>query len=374
MEQLLNLKELGDRLHRIDMLVVALLRRRIELALQVGEFKIKNGQKIFRASIEAKRLAQVRAEARKHKLNPHFAESILYSAIGESCKAQTVQLQNAAAHRHKEPKTEEEWYRLLKKNLLLLTKRWSDSYDDRYDKTFFATHAYLEFEEQLITQEIKLITDRGIALDLGCATGRLTRKLSPLFTQVIGYDLSPHMLKKASAKGQKLQNIAFLEADLEEGISQPDNSVSFVVMNLGTASDIRGISGVIKEVERVLEPGGRFLFSFYNRDALLYQWDFIPWPVGLAAEVNLYKHCLDVHLNTKVFSVYARPYTAKEVRQIFPSELKLSKVLTHPTISSILPHDLFEGKPSIQKSVATIDRQLARACGGAYIIAIGQKK
>ena len=41
MEQLLNLKELGDRLHRIDMLVVALLRRRIELALQVGEFKIK---------------------------------------------------------------------------------------------------------------------------------------------------------------------------------------------------------------------------------------------------------------------------------------------------------------------------------------------
>jgi len=47
MEQLLNLKELGDRLHRIDMLVVALLRRRIELALQVGEFKIKNGQKML---------------------------------------------------------------------------------------------------------------------------------------------------------------------------------------------------------------------------------------------------------------------------------------------------------------------------------------
>jgi len=36
--------------------------------------------------------------------------------------------------------------------------------------------------------------------------------------------------------------------------------------------------------------------------------------------------------------------------------------------------DLQEGKPSIQKSVATIDRQLAEACGGAYIIAIGQKK
>lgn len=373
MEQLLNLKELGNRLYEIDMLQVALLKRRMDLALQVGEFKFKNGGKIFRSKIEAKRLAQVRAEARKLKLNPHFAESILYQVINESCKQQMIQLQNGDTRHRKEPKTEEDWYRLLKKNLLLLTKRWSDSYDEHYDKAFFATHAYFEFEDHILTQEIKQLGVRGLALDLGCATGRLAAKLTLSFRQVIGYDLSPHMLAKASEKKRKYPNIDFVEADLENGIPQPDASVSFVAMNLGTASDIRGISGILKETERVLVHGGRFFFSFYNRDALLYQWDFIPWPVGLAAEINIHKHCLDVHLGAKVLSVYARPYTVKEVKKLFPLGMKLSKVLTHPTISSILPNDLFEGKPAIQRSLVDIDRQLAKARDGAYIIATGQK-
>ena len=52
----LDLKELGKRLYGVDMLIVALLKRRMDLALQVGEYKIEKGQKIFRASVESKRL------------------------------------------------------------------------------------------------------------------------------------------------------------------------------------------------------------------------------------------------------------------------------------------------------------------------------
>lgn len=85
-QQSLDLKELGKRLYGVDMLIVALLKRRMDLALQVGEYKIEKSQKIFRASVESKRLAQVRTEARRCKLSPHFAASILYQAIDESCK------------------------------------------------------------------------------------------------------------------------------------------------------------------------------------------------------------------------------------------------------------------------------------------------
>ncbi len=364
----LDLKELGKRLYGVDMLIVALLKRRMDLALQVGEYKIEKGQKIFRASVESKRLAQVRAEARRCKLSPHFAASILYQAIDESCKQQMIQLQNAATCRRKRPKTEDDWYRLLKKNLLLLAKRWAYSYDEDYDKAFFATHTYLEFEEEILKQEIKQVARNGLALDLGCATGRLAVKLTSSFDQVVGYDISPHMVKKANEKTGEFPNLSFVEADIENGIPLPDNSVSLVVMNLGTASDIRDISGVLKEVERVLETGGRFFFSFYNRDGLLYQWDFVPWPVGLAAEINVHKHCLDVHVGAKVLSVYARPYSVKEVESLFSSSMKVLKVLTHPTISSILPHTLFEGKPAIQKSMVDIDRQLSIASHGAYIL------
>jgi|GEM_PF-3613927 len=50
------------------------------------------------------------------------------------------------------------------------------------------------------------------------------------------------------------------------------------------ASDMRGIGKVIDETIRVLKPGGRFFFSFYNRDALVYRWEFLPWEAGLAAD------------------------------------------------------------------------------------------
>ena len=82
----------------------------------------------------------------------------------------------------------------------------------------------------------------------------------------------------------------------------------------------------------------------------------------------------DVHIGAKVLSVYARPYSVKEVKSLFSKSMKVSKVLTHPTISSILPHTLFEGKPAIQKSMTDIDYQLSMASDGAYIIVTGQKR
>lgn len=97
----IDLKELGKRLYGVDMLIVALLKRRMDLALQVGEYKIEKGQKIFRASVESKRLAQVRSEARKWKLNPHFATSIPYQAIDESCKQQMIQFQNRTSYNYR---------------------------------------------------------------------------------------------------------------------------------------------------------------------------------------------------------------------------------------------------------------------------------
>ena len=47
MEQLLSLEKLGDRLRKVDMLVVALLKRRMDLALQVGRLRLKMGKKFF---------------------------------------------------------------------------------------------------------------------------------------------------------------------------------------------------------------------------------------------------------------------------------------------------------------------------------------
>ena len=376
----LDLKELGARLAKVDILLMELLKRRMELAFQVGTYKMKNGKKFIRINVENQRLAKVRTWARKNKMNPHFVNAVLYSVIGESCKQQLVQLQNTSKCRLKDPENDDHWYRMLKSNLLKLAEGWSKSYDESYDKAYFATHAYLEFENSLIKAELEKLASRDMALDIGCATGRMTFLLAEeRFEHVIGYDLSPHMIEQAQLKlsngGRKhAVVIAFKRADLEDSIPEPNSSVSLVVMNLGTASDMRNIAGVLKEVERVLKPGGRFFFSFYNKEALVYRWDFIPWPTGLAAEINIHKHCLDVHAGNKMFSIYARPYAVDEAMSLFQGHLSADRVCTYPTISSILPSNLFENQPEVEESITEIDRLLSGSNMGAYIAVTGSKR
>ncbi|MBI5644635.1 methyltransferase domain-containing protein [Candidatus Kaiserbacteria bacterium] len=204
----------------------------------------------------------------------------------------------------------------------------------------------------------------------------MTLSLGGRFEQAVGYDISPHMLAIAQENAGKHQfgaQTQFQEVDVEEGIPVEDATISFVVMNLGTASDVRNIERVIKETLRVLKPGGRFLFSFYNRDALLYRWEFLPWPVSLVASINLHDHCLEVHSGNEVLSVYARPYTVDEVAALFRNVGVKVNLSTYSTMSAILPNDLFENQPGIQEAIVSLDENLSTSPMGAYIIATGQK-
>lgn len=143
-------------------------------------------------------------------------------------------------------------------------------------------------------------------------------------------------------------------------------------MNLGTASDVRNIQIVIAEITRILKKDGRFILSFYNAGALFYQW-FIPWPIGLTAEIDTVKHCLNVRLDGKIFQVYAKPCTVREVKQLLGrNKLVVSQIQTYPTIAAILPDEFFKEDAS-KKAIAAIDNQLASMDKGAYILVTGRK-
>jgi len=380
MEKLLNLEELGSRLATVDTMIMQLIMRRMALAEQVGKYKREKDERIFRADIEDRRIDAIRKWASVHGLNQHFAESILYALINESCKLQMIQLQEEALESN-EPQTEDQWYEKLKRNLIVLTERWCATYEMSYEDDYFATKAYLRYEHELLTREIQQLTDTELMLDLGCATGRMAFQFHDAFTCVMGYDISQHMRARANqlAENRNLQSkLTFECADLEDGIPIPSVSASFVVMNLGTASDMRSIGKVIDETLRVLKPGGRFFFSFYNRDALVYRWEFLPWEAGLVASINIHRDSLDVHSKNddskeEVISVYARAYTRDEVLSLFAERGVEVSMVTYPTISAILPHELFTGQPDIQESVTAIDRTLVDSSMGAYIIVTGQK-
>jgi len=48
-------------------------------------------------------------------------------------------------------------------------------------------------------------------------------------------------------------------------------------------------------------------------------------------------------------------------------------LVTYPTVSAILPHELFINQPDVQESVIAIDEALVDSSMGAYIIVSGQK-
>jgi ubiquinone/menaquinone biosynthesis C-methylase UbiE/chorismate mutase len=371
----LDLQELGQRIDQVDELLFAVIARRTGLSLNVGAYKraVDPPLPIFRKDVELGRLANARRLAGELGIDPDFAELVLYMIIGESCKRQMIQLQGRV-DTLPDPQNEDDWYRILRDNLLRLTERIAPCYDEEYGGEHVASKLYREFERRMIVREVDRLSARGQMVDLGCATGFRTFLLESEFETLIGYDVSEHMIDQANCKikPEDAQRISFSQADLEEGIPLPDNSVSFVLMNLGTASDMRDIGRVILEAERVLVPDGRFMFSFYNREAFVYHWFSLPWPVSLAAEVNHKRQCLDVHVGTEIYSVYARAYTLAEVVDLFPRGMELQEKLTYPTVSPILPNCLLQTQEAWE-SVEQLDLGLAGGDGGAYILVAGRK-
>lgn len=381
MERLLDLKHLGARLRTLDDMLLALAMQRLLLAEGVERIKRKDKQPIFRSEIEDDRIQDARKWAIKHGMNPHFAESLAYLMINESCKRQLIQMQ-AADPNAPSPQNDDEWYAVLKRNLLRLTERWHMSYDASYDDGYSATQSYRRFEQALLEAEIGKLTHTGLLLDLGCATGRTAFMLHERFDQAIGYDVSQHMQARARQLADErglAGKLSFEQCDLEDGIPLEDSVASFIAMNLGTASDMRDIRKVLAESMRVLKPGGRFFFSFYNRDALIYALDFIPWPLDLAATVNVYRDSLDVHSfnevtdQEEVIPIYAKAYGMEEIRSLFANLAVEASYATHPTIAAILPNVLLERQPEFQGVIENIDLTLSASTMGAYAIATGER-
>lgn len=375
MPKLLSLAELGVFLAETDEMLLSVLQRRFSLARQVEEIKKVKGDEIVRLPIESDRVKKIMEMAEKYGINPHFAASLLYFIIDESCKIQLQQLQDKTRTEPKESEDmDDDWYALKKKTLLELAEAFALKYDDRYqDKANFALKSYQNYERGCLLESFKHLPNQ-LAVDLGCATGLMSFFLAKHFKLVKAYDLSPAMIEVARMKAEdcKNKNISFEVADFEEGIPLRDESVSLVVCNLGTASDIRDLKKVIREIERILQPHGGALLSFYNSQALIYDFPFIPWPVSLNAEINRPQSCLEVKLDAaKSYLVYAKAYSQDEVSDLFSTKFVISRINTFPTISSLLPDYMLNDQ--LKEHISRIDMGLENSQYGSYITVLVTK-
>ncbi len=101
-------------------------------------------------------------------------------------------------------------------------------------------------------------------LDLGCGSGVLSRILARRGARVTGVDLSPTLIGRAVEREEADSlDITYLVADAADLSIFPDSSFSLVTAHM-MLMDVEDGAGILQEVGRLLEPGGRFVASLLH--------------------------------------------------------------------------------------------------------------
>ena len=370
-----DLERLGTDLARVDQLIVDLVQRRMDLARLVGFEKMRTQQPLFRAEIEDRRLDQIAEYATSIGVNKHVARTILYTLINESCKQQTILLQDRNAS-DLELLEGEARKQKLRSNLLLLTERVAPAYNNIFYGPEFFSQTYARYERERLLGFVSGLADRELAVDLGCGTGHASFLLASEYKTVVGLDVSQHMQYHAALNAERLAvgNAEFLCHDVESGLPFEEGSVSLIVANYGTASDFFDFPSLLGEIERVLKPDGGVFLSFYNKEAIVGSLGFLPWRTERAAVLNPYTSCLEVSVSGQQYSIHAQPYSATEVADLLDRSFTSPSFGTFPLLVAALPPEVLAALDRA-KDIARLDRQIESSpvAGGTYLVCTALK-
>ena len=265
-----------------------------------------------------------------------------------------------------------------KQDHIKLSDAAASIYDQLYAKSNFATHLYMQKEEDIIRDVASKTADLRIALDLGSGTGRDSVVLARKFDQVFGYDFSEGMVGQADQRRlrERQGNIAFRLRDIEvEGLPHRSSSVGLVNTGFGMGSFLENPNDLLKEIRRVLVPQGYTIYSFYNRNSIASQIQ-TKWKPSLAAMTDNENDCLNVTLpDNSVFQPSAKTYTVKEVRMMLEQYFNVISLQTYPTVTALLPQEIFDHSLA-GELFEHVDQNLAGNLEkplGHYIIAVCQK-
>tara|TARA_B100000315_G_scaffold248826_1_gene279157 strand:+ start:3171 stop:3956 length:786 start_codon:yes stop_codon:yes gene_type:complete len=139
-----------------------------------------------------------------------------------------------------------------------VARYWNEKYDEEY-------HPYLHGRQQKVLDLIAGLdlSDGATCLELGTGGGQNAVKYAELGLHVHGVDSSEELLKTAHKLALSGSNMKFSNVDLN--VRMPFEDASFdVVVVVGTLQYLLEPSACVKEVYRVLKPGGHFIVCQRN--------------------------------------------------------------------------------------------------------------
>jgi ubiquinone/menaquinone biosynthesis C-methylase UbiE len=157
-----------------------------------------------------------------------------------------------------------------------LAEDYAKRYCDELDKK--------PFDRQLLKRFVESLSVGKAVCDMGCGSGHVAEHLKHLGVDVLGIDLSPGMVeiakKRYPVNDYRVGDM--LELDL------PDESLAGIVALYAIIHLKRDeICHAMKEMHRVLTPGGGLLVSFHQGKGVLHEDESLGQPV--AFDCNLFE-------------------------------------------------------------------------------------
>ena len=145
----------------------------------------------------------------------------------------------------------------------LKTNDVQSSYDqlaDEYARRIYDELQHKPMDRQLLDRFADSVRDAGIVCDLGCGPGHIARYLQSRGLSICGVDLSLGMIEQARRLNP---DIEFRQDDMRS-LRVIDNSWAgiaafYSIVNLPPGD----VTEALREMFRVLQPGGRLLLSFH---------------------------------------------------------------------------------------------------------------
>ncbi len=170
---------------------------------------------------------------------------------------------------------------------------------------WYERERHLPYHRMLDDLEVELVERyaRGKqVLEVGCGTGLILERVAHFAREASGIDLSGGMLAKAAERGLSVIQASATELPLATG--SVDVAYSFKVL-----AHIPDIQGAMREMARVVRPGGHVIAEFYNARSLRRLVKAVKPPTAVSEQTH------DEH-------VYTRYDDARAIQSYLPPELE----------------------------------------------------
>ena len=223
---------------------------------------------------------------------------------------------------------------------------------------WYERERHLPYHRMLDDLEVGLVERYGAGkdvLEVGCGTGLILHRAAQFARTARGIDLSGGMLAQAASRGLLVAQASATELPI--ATASVDVAYSFKVL-----AHIPDITGALREMARVVRPGGWVLAEFYNARSIRRLVKAIKPPTAVSRAAN-------------DEAVYTRYDDAAAIRSYLPPELEWE---TTRGIRVITPVAAVHRVPLLGSAVRWAEHRLADLPGardvGGFLVACCRRR